>query len=133
MSTRATPIVGNRMEQTRRRLERWRETRTAGTPMPEKLWAAAARLTQRHGVYPTARALGLEYNKLKRLSESAGQPPKAQPSPTFVELIAAPPAGDSECRIEVEGPRGGKMKIELPMASADLVVSLCRLVWSGAA
>ena len=133
MSARTTSIVGDRMEQTRRRLERWRETRTAGMPMPKELWAAAARLTQRHGVYPTARALGLEYNKLKRLAESAGHAAKALPSPAFVELIAAQPPGDSECRIEVEGPRGGKMKIELPIASADLVVSLCRVVWSGAA
>jgi hypothetical protein len=121
------------MEQTRRRLERWRETRTAGMPMPEKLWAAAVRLTQRHGVYRTARALGLEYTKLKRLSESTGHAPKAPPSPAFVELIAAQPTSVSECRIEVEGPRGGRMKIELPVASAEIVVGLCRVVWSGTA
>jgi len=133
MSARTTPIVGNGMEQTRRRLERWRETRTVGMPMPEKLWAAAAKLTQRHGVYPTARALGLEYNKLKRLAQLAGRPQKAPPSPAFVELIAAQPVGVAECRIEVEG-RGGRLKIELPaVASADLVVSLCRVVWGDAA
>jgi len=40
MSARTTPIVPNGTEQTRRRLERWRETRTAGMPMPEELWAA---------------------------------------------------------------------------------------------
>ena len=38
MGTRTAPIVGNRMEQTRRRLERWRRTRPAGLRMPEKLW-----------------------------------------------------------------------------------------------
>ena len=120
------------MEQTRRRLEHWRATRAAGLPMPEKLWAAAAKLAQRHGVYPTARALGLEYNKLKRLSQSAG--PMAPPSPAFVQLIAPQPAGVSECRIEMEGPRGGRVKIELPaMASADLIVGLCRVVWGDAA
>jgi hypothetical protein len=134
MSARTTPIVPNGTEQTRRRLERWRETRTAGMPMPEKLWAAAAKLAQRHGVYPTARALGLEYNKLKRLSRSAGHTQKALPSPGFVELIAPQPAGVSECRIELEGPRGGRLKIELPaVASADWVVSLCRVVWGEAA
>lgn len=133
MGTRTTPIVGNRMEQTRRRLEHWRRTRPAGMRMPEKLWAAAVKLARRHGVYPTARALGLEYNKLKRLAQAAGQAAKAPPSPTFVELIAAQPARGSECRIEIEGPRGGRMKIELPMASAELVVSLCRVVWSSAA
>jgi len=134
MSARTTPVVSIGMEQTRRRLERWRETRTAGMPLPEKLWAAAAKLAQRHGVYPTARALGLEYNKLKRLSQSAGHTQKALPSPAFVELIAPQPAGGSECRIELEGPHGGRLKIELPaVASADWVVGLCRVVWGEAA
>jgi hypothetical protein len=134
MSTRKTPVVPVGMRQTRRRLERWRVTRRAGMPLPEKLWAAAAKLAQRHGVYPTARALGLEYNKLKRLSQSADLTQKALPSPAFVELIAPQPAGGSECRIEMEGPGGGRLKIELPaMASADLVVGLCRVVWGDAA
>lgn len=133
MGTRTAPIVGNRMEQTRRRLERWRRTRPAGLRMPEKLWAAAVKLARRHGVYSTARALGLEYNKLKRLSESAGAMQKAPASPTFVELIAAQPASGSECRIEMEGPRGGRMKIELPVVSAELIVGLCRVMWSSAA
>lgn len=133
MSTRTTAIVSNGMERTRRRLERWRETRAAGMPMPEELWAAAAKIARRHGVYPTARALGLEYNKLKRLAQPSGRAQKGLPAPTFVELIAAQPAGGSECRIEMEGPRGGRLKIELPKASEELVVGLCRVVWSGAA
>ncbi len=98
----------------------WRETRTVGMPLPEKLWAAAEKLAQRHGVYPTARALGLEYNKLKRLSQSGGETQKAPQ-----------PAGVSECRIELEGPRGGRMRIELSSASAEVVVGLCRVVWGG--
>jgi hypothetical protein len=132
MSTRTTAIVPPGMERIRQRLERWRETRTVGTPMPEELWAAAAKTARRHGVYPTARALGLEYNKLKRLTHGTSQPEQELLAPTFVELIAAP-AGGSACRIEMEGPRGGRMKIELPTASAELVVGLCRVVWSGAA
>jgi hypothetical protein len=91
-------------------------------------------LAQRHGVYPTARALGLEYNKLKRLSQSVDPTQKALSSPDFVELIAPQAVSGSECRIELEGPRGGRLKIELPaVASADLVVGLCRVVWGEAA
>lgn len=133
MSTRTTAIVANGMEQTRQRLERWRQTRAAGKPMPKELWAAAVKEARRHGVYPTARALGLEYNKLKRLTQPTGQPQKGLPAPTFVELIAGPAAGGSACRIEMEGPRGGRMKIDLPTASSELVVGLCQVVWSGAA
>ncbi len=133
MSARKTPVVPIGMAQTRRRLERWRETRTVGMPIPEKLWAAAEKLAQRHGVYPTARALGLEYNKLKRLSQSGGETQKALPTPAFVELMAPQPAGVSECRIELEGPRGGRMRIELSSVSAEFVVGLCRVIWGGAA
>ena len=93
MSARTTPIVSVGMERTRRRMERWRERRTVSMPMQEKLWAAAAKLAQRHGVYPTARALGLEYNKLKRLSQSVDPTHQALASPGFVELIAPQPAG----------------------------------------
>ena len=85
-------------------------------------------------MYRTARALGLEYNKLKRLAQSTEPTRTALPSPAFVELIAPRPAGGSGCRIEMEGPEGGRLKIELPaMASADLVVGLCRVVWGDAA
>ena len=133
MSARRTAEVASGMEQTRRRLEHWRKTRRAGRPMPEALWSAAIRLAQRHGAYPTARALGLEYNKLKRLSDSTGHPPQGRSAPTFVELIAPPPVGGSECRIEMEGPGGGRMRITLALAHAEVLLSLCRMVWSGAA
>lgn len=133
MTAKKTTTVPVEVERARQRIERWRQTRAPGLAMPERLWAAAAKAARRHGVYPTARALGLEYNKLKRLSRATGQLQKGLPAPTFVELIAAQPAGGSECRIEMEGPRGGRMKIELPTASAELVVGLCRVVWSDAA
>lgn len=122
------------MEQVRRRLERWRETRTPGAPIPDSLWAVAVQLTGQHGVHRTARTLGLEYNKLKRLAQSTTGSEKASESPAFVELLAPQPADLSECRIELEGPRGGRMTIELPAtASAALLIDLCRMVLGGAA
>jgi hypothetical protein len=118
------------MERARRRVERWRETRAAGMSMPENLWAIAAQLARRHGIYPTARVLGLEYNKLKRLSQQSNEAPKSTlllPPPTFVELMA--PAAEAACRIELEGRAGSKLKIELPASSsAVLVMELCRVV-----
>jgi hypothetical protein len=132
MSARKTAVICRGMEQVRQRLERWRQTRAPGLALPENLWAAAVKVARQHGVYPTARALGLEYNKLKRLSQS--DPPQiASSSPTFVELVAAQPADISRCRIELENARGATLKIELPMASAELVVGLCRLMWEGKA
>jgi hypothetical protein len=132
MRTIEAPIALTGMEQARRRLEGWRATRVAGSPLPEKLWAMAAQLARRHGIYPTSRALGLEYNKLKRLSQQTNEAPKATPSlprPAFVEVMAPVGAAEPACRIELEGQAGAKLKIELPASSsAALVMELCRVV-----
>ena len=102
--------------------------------MPQKLWVAAATAAQRHGVYRTTRTLGLEYNKLKSMAHRPDEAPARSDVAQFVELVAPAPAAAPQCRIEVQGPAGARMKVELPaLASAQLVVGLCRGVWSGAA
>jgi hypothetical protein len=132
MTATSTAIGAREVERTRARLERWRKTRPRGVAMPEELWAAAAKLARRHGVYPTARALGLEYNKLKRRSGRAEGGEDATP-PTFVELSVPQPADVAGCRIELSGPRGSSVKIELAAPiSASLVVELCRAAWGDA-
>lgn len=118
------------IEQLRRQVERWRSKRRPGQAMPERLWAAAAKLAQRHGVWPTARALGLAYPKLKQWVQGGRQPPEVPSSPAFVELIA--PVGGS-CCIELEGAGGMRLRIEVPVASsAALVQELCRVVQGAA-
>ena len=106
--------------------------RVAGTALPQKLWAMAVQLGQRHGVYSTSRALGLEYNKLKRLSQGSGEatkPRRSRSQPTFVELMAPRPGAEAVCRIELEGQAGAKLKIEVPInASAALLSELCQIV-----
>src|SRR3990167_4074935 len=119
------------LENTRRRVARWRETRThRGAPMPAALWAAAVALVRQHGLYPTARALRVDYGSLKKRMDAAGA--GRYPSPAFVELPAARPTGLGACVIELEGPRGGRMRIEVPGATlADLVV-LTQVAWGPA-
>ena len=78
------------LEQTRRRITRWRETRThRGAPMPAALWTAAIAFARQHGLYPTARALRLDYGSLKKRRDAVGAGRVS--SPTFVELPAARP------------------------------------------
>jgi hypothetical protein len=43
----------------RQRLDDWRGSHKRGVAFPPKLWSAAGRVARRHGVYVTARALGL--------------------------------------------------------------------------
>jgi len=65
MSPLNTPVVPVKMEQARQQLERWRSTRAHRSPIPEPLWALAVQLARRYGIFATARALRLDYTRLK--------------------------------------------------------------------
>jgi hypothetical protein len=104
----------------RERLDEWRKGTARGVAFPEKLWASAGRLAQRHGIYVTARALGLEYNKLKRASGGtaarAGGGSKRSAIPKavkFIELTGARPVSPSGCRLSLQGPSGQRLQLEM--------------------
>jgi len=122
LHTAAVPVE---VERVRQRIERWRQARVPGAPIPPALWAAAAKAAQRHGVARTTRALGLDYNKLKsQVQAVAGVEPAR-----FVELAPLAPALVAPCRIEIEGASGTRIKIELPAAAgAQLAMALCQSV-----
>ena len=133
MSAENTRVLPADVERVRQRIALWRQERTAGKPMPQRLWTAAAKVAQRHGVARTMRMLGLDYYKLKSLVQRKSLAQGAAPveSAQFVEV--APPAPVAQCRIEIEGGAGARIKIELPAASgADLVLGLCQRVWGDA-
>jgi len=70
------PDISPNMRRLYRRFERWRSAHTGRMPIPERLWAAAAELARERGVFPTAKALRLEYGKLKQRVEAAVPAPK---------------------------------------------------------
>jgi hypothetical protein len=136
------------------RFQRWGRSHTGRLPIPKPLWAAAAQRAREHGVFPTAKALRLEYGKLKQQVEAAGPvvkrpvalrqaqggkrrrttvPSRARSAPpAFVELIAPRPGSFPECLVEREGPRG-RMRVQFKgMATAE-PVALSRALWSGEA
>ena len=116
------------LEQTRRRITRWRETRThRGAPMPAALWTAAIALVRQHGLSTTARTLHLDYGSLKKRLDVAGA--GRVPSPTFVELPAARPTGLGPCVIDLEAPRGGRMRIEVTGVTVADLVTLTQGAW----
>src|ERR1700676_3089094 len=80
-----------------------------------ELQQAAVECARRHGLYPVAHPLRLDYMGLKkRLGEtpSVQQKIRKQRRATFVELIPPAPAPLDECVIEVESTSGGKMRIQ---------------------
>jgi len=120
-------------ERMRQRLDDWRGRHNRGVAFPPALWSAAGRVARRHGVFRTARALGLEYNKLKRMS--VGEADKANapsiPKPMkFIELTSALPVSPSECRVSLQGPEGQRLQLEMaPSAATEMVLQLCRSGW----
>jgi hypothetical protein len=111
-----------------RQFEQWRRGRRLGDRIPERLWAAAVAVARTQGVSRTARLLHLEEQKLKHRVAGTGPGPRPATAPAFVELLT-PPAAGGECTVEVEGPRGGRLRIQLRGAPVPDLVALARVVW----
>ena len=118
----------------RQRLDEYRRDSQPGKALPGWAWAAAGRLARRHGVHRSSQVLGLEYNKLKRLSGAAadrsGQArtsgPRMPASPQFVDLSGALSVG-GDCRLVLEGPGGQHLSVQMPAGAAtEVVLGLCR-------
>ena len=129
-----------------RRLRRWRGSHGRRVPLPDSLWAAAGELAREQGINRTAKALHLEYGKLKERAEAPGSekkgvrkarsaiPRHARPlaSPTFMELITPRAGSVPSAVVELEGPRG-RMKIEFKGVAPAELVALSRTLWDDGA
>ena len=126
------------VEQVRRRWAEWRSTHAVRSRLPEELWAAAVELVQRDGIDATARALDVDKPSLRkwagRLNPARPQPArrKSQPKqkandlPAFVELLASGSGTATSCLVEVESPRGAKLRLELKGIQASQLAELIR-------
>jgi hypothetical protein len=110
----ATETIPNstRLEHTRRRVARWRETRPhRHAPMPAALWAAAVAAARRHGLDQTARTRRVDDGALKKhldasAERAANRHTAANPSPLLVELTRARLTSPAACVIELATPHG---------------------------
>ena len=130
MATKAQLEVPAGMQRICRGFERWRRSHRGRLPIPEGLWASAAAVAREHGIFRTAKALHLEYGKLKRVAESASVSPQSATAPTALLELMPQRVGVSDCLIEVEGP-GGKMRLQWKGATASDLAGLIR-VWKSA-
>jgi len=150
MKTQVTHDLPARLESTRLRFARWRQTREGRSHIPEAMWASAVKAVGRYGFNPTMRALRLDYRSLKKRVEAAAsrdvsdQREVVRPEGSrqmakfaagkirrgeFIELAAVAPAGSPECILELEHPGGAKMRVHLTgMPAPDLAV-LSRSFW----
>ena len=125
------------VEQVRRRFAEWRSRHAVRSRLPEELWAAAAELVQRDGIDATARALDVDKPSLRKWAERLHpqrrprprrSPPKRRRNamPAFVELLASGSSTATSCLVEVESPRGGKLRLELKAIETSQLAELIR-------
>jgi hypothetical protein len=125
------------VEEVRRRWTEWRSTHAVRSRLPEELWAAAVELVQRDGIDATARALDVDKPSLRKWAGrlNPAQSPRtrrrsqakqrANALPAFVELLGSGGMAAS-CLVEVESPRGAKLRLELKGIQASELAELIR-------
>ncbi len=129
----------DRLSEVRRQFERWRKSCRRGTRIPEDLWQAAAEVGREVGVSKTAQELRLDYYALRRRAESVleerpaareTRPARATPPEGgFFEIpVCAPP--NPECVLEIEDPRGARLRVELKGVTPTHLETLARTIWS---
>ena len=134
MPKRDKSVVPAPLERTRRRFERWRETRKVGTRIPRSLWDAAVKMAGGYGVCQTSKTLRVSYYALKeRVQKEMGSSdvttPESGNEATFVEWAVPARSDSAECVLELEDGAGAKMRIHLKGPEAPDLVALSRSFW----
>jgi hypothetical protein len=129
------------VEQLGRRFAEFRNTHPVRSRLPEELWAAAAKLARRDGIEATALALDVDRPSLQKWTDrfepgvqiKARKPGRQRragrtvsAAPAFVELLAQTTGAASSCLVEVESPRGAKMRLELKGIPTSTLAELIR-------
>jgi hypothetical protein len=138
MAQEPAALYRDDVEQVRRRWTEWRSTHPVRSRLPEELWGAAVGLVQRDGIDATARALDVDKPSLRkwagRLNPAPPQPTRrksqlkqrANDLPAFVELLASGSGTATNCLVEVESRRGGKLRLELKGIQTSELAELIR-------
>jgi hypothetical protein len=134
MAHRSGSALPADVEGLRRRIDDWRRTRTRRSPMPRQLWEGAVALTRTHGVYPIARALGVNYDSLKRrvVTETSGRGRAEAAAVSFVELRPSVPfdlSRPAAAVVELSNRGGDKLAIHLSAGGDIDVTSLAAAFW----
>ena len=99
----------------------WRRSREKRSPVPENLWRAAADLSPFYSACRIAKALGIDYSKLKRRIEDRKRPDTGV---EFIELNAESLFAAGPCSIRLLRPGGSQMEIRVEAARPSLLSSL---------
>ncbi len=115
------------LTQLRRRIERWRCTRTKRSPMPPELWTAATELARELGACRVAREVGVGYQSLcTRLGDEAEN--RMRQADAFVEIdtasLFAPAPAAARGEVELSDASGVKVVVRLRAGESVDVAAL---------
>lgn len=105
------PSADTRLAQTAAAFAQWRSRVPRVSLIPAGLWSEAAELATTRGVSPVARALKLDYNRLKQRMKSGAAAPAPEP-PAFVELSLGVPLAPRGCTLALSDGHGRSLRIE---------------------
>lgn len=123
-----TPDIASLCKQ----IAQWRKTRRRGERMPERLWVLARDLAGRHTAGRIARVARIDYYALKKRVDGSVAPPaeKQERQPVFLEVPVSVGDHPVECVIEMEHPRGGRMRIHSTGVLIPDLAALSRSFWN---
>jgi hypothetical protein len=124
----------SRLDETRRRLARWRaEHGGRGRPILDELWAAAVAVARVEGVEATARTLRVDrYGLGRRMHESGSDSAREghrDGSNGFVELSAGALSVPGRTILRLQGRDGESVQVECSGACPLDVDALARAFW----
>ena len=113
MGTNRSKELPAGLERVRMGLATWREQRRGRERIPNGLWSEAARAARQYGLNRVSKALGLDYNHLKRRAgRCAGATETSRGlGPVFVELEGQRTEAGLACVVELEKGNGARMRI----------------------
>ena len=116
-----------------RSLAAWRKKRESGARIPERVWKKAVELAEVHGVAKTAKTLRLDFYDLRRRVEERGAGrPGEESEGGFVEVLPGGLLAGPECLIEIEDPRGRRLRVSLSGRGTVEAASVVATAWAAA-
>jgi hypothetical protein len=124
-------VPAQSLSEVKEQFKTWRRTRKSLRPIPEKLWAAAVKLTAQHSISQIAKELVVDYSVLKRRVQLKNKDAAASMNPPdFIELNLEPPAAVSECIVEMQDRLGWKMRMHFRGQTDVDLLELAKLFWT---
>ena len=126
------------IQELRRRIESWRANRACKGPMPEPLWAEAAKLARKHGIYAVSQGARIAYDGVKKRVNKTDAAKSVSPTQSlpgqFVELpvgwLSGSRGPDASAAVaELRDGRGRTLSIRVMPQAMSQLPEVAKMLW----